>query len=404
MPLNNPAPQFGLLTEYDMRAYAGVEVFSRSGGSAVSLQNYGTSPAGDGIYEDLLFFLNGRASPADQMWQGQADAVNTFGASWTITINEDDRVTVTSNVDFEIRSTGTVDALGFGSVAVGASLVGSDYVATAPNDWTRGSLDLADVTYRVDEVGGSNTFNFPSVNVHMQDVTVGMRDEATVTDADVFTGLKSLDIQDRGANTGYFISWFIDDTGRVNCSYVSGAGDISWSSAEIRNLLGFTGDETPTGTTHKLLTATYKASGVLIPSRPYQSHHLRGENVAQARRLIGGGYVSNHIGTYVTSVLRFDLDALLDSSDDYRHFTDRWVPFCSPGERVNFYQGWGDSRRALPSASVNSSQPAYDTLYTSEDNGEYGRVRGSLITEAFDLIYPGRLKRRVPVTMEIEHL
>ena len=404
MPLNNPAPQFGLLTEYDMRAYAGVEVFSRSGGSAVSLQNYGTSPAGDGIYEDLLFFLNGRASPADQMWQGQADAVNTFGASWTITINENDRVTVTSNVDFEIRSTGTVDALGFGSVAVGASLVGSDYVATAPNDWTRGSLDLADVTYRVDEVGGSNTFNFPSVNVHMQDVTVGMRDEATVTDADVFTGLKSLDIQDRSANTGYFISWFIDDAGRVNCSYVSGAGDISWSSTEIRDLLGFTGDETPTGTTHKLLTATYKASGVLIPSRPYQSHHLRGENVAQARRLIGGGYVSNHIGTYVTSVLRFDLDALLDSSDDYRHFTDRWVPFCSPGERVNFYQGWGDSRRALPTASVNSSQPAYDTLYTSEDNGEYGRVRGSLITESFDLIYPGRLKRRVPVTMEIEHL
>lgn len=404
MPLNNPAPQFGLLTEYDMRAYAGVEVFSRSGGSAVSLQNYGTSPAGDGIYEDLLFFLNGRASPADQMWQGQADAVNTFGASWTITINEDDKVTVTSNVDFEIRSTGTVDALGFGSVAVGASLVGSDYVATASNDWTRGSLDLADVTYRVDEVGGSNTFNFPSVNVHMQDVTVGMRDEATVTDADVFTGLKSLDIQDRSANTGYFISWFIDDAGRVNCSYVSGAGDISWSSTEIRDLLGFTGDETPTGTTHKLLTATYKASGVLIPSRPYQSHHLRGENVAQARRLIGGGYVSNYIGTYVTSVLRFDLDALLDSSDDYRHFTDRWVPFCSPGERVNFYQGWGDSRRALPSASVNSSQSAYDTLYTSEDNGEYGRVRGSLITESFDLIYPGRLKRRVPVTMEIEHL
>ena len=404
MPLNNPAPQFALLTEYDMRAYSGVEAFDRSGGSAVSLQTYGSTGVGDGIFEDLMFFLNRRTSPADQMWQGQADSVNTFGTSWTITINEDDKVTVTSDVDFEIRSTGTVDALGFGSVAVGATLVGSDYVAIAPNDWTRGSLDLADVTYRVDEVGGAATFNFPSVNIHMQDVTVGMRNKSTVNDADGFTTLPSLEELDRAANTGYFITWFIDDSGRVNCSYVSGAGDISWSSTEIRDLLGFTGDETPTGTTHKLLTATYKASGVLIPSRPYQSHHLRGENVAQARRLIGGGYVSNHIGTYVTSVLRFDLDALLDSSDDYRHFTDRWVPLCSPGERVNFYQGWGDSRRALPSASVNSSQPAYDTLYTSEDNGEYGRVRGSLITEAFDLIYPGRLKRRVPVTMEIEHL
>jgi len=397
MPLNNPAPQFALLTEYDMRAYAGVEVFDRSGGSAVSL-------GAGAIFEDLMFFLNRRCSPADQMWQGQADTVKSFGTSWTITINEDDKVTVTSDADFEIRSIGTVDALGFGSVAVGATLVGSDYVATAPNDWTRGSIDLEDVKYRLDEVGGANTFNFPSVKIHMQDVTVGMRNKSTINDADAFSSLASLEELDRAANPGYFITWFIDDSGRVNCSYVSGAGDISWSSTEIRNLLGFTGDETPTGTTHKLLTATYTASGVLIPSRPYQSHHLRGENVAQARRLIGGGYVSNHIGTYVTSVLRFDLDALLDSSDDYRHFTDRWVPYCSPGERVNFYQGWGDSRRALPSASVNSSQPAYDTLYTSEDNGEYGRVRGSLTTESFDLIYPGRLKRRVPVTMEIEHL
>jgi hypothetical protein len=404
MPLNNPSPQFGLLTEYDMRAYSGVEVFDRSGGSAVSLETYNSAGVGHGIFEDLIFFLNRRTSPADQMWQGQADLVNTFGTSWSVTINEDDKVIVVSDADFEIRSTGTVDALGFGSSVVSAVLTGFGYVATAPNDWTRGSLDLADVIYTIDEVSGSSTFNFPAVDIHMQDVTVGMRNSSTINDADGFTTLASLEELDRAANTGYFITWFIDDSGRVNCSYVSGAGDISWSSTEIRDLLGFTGNETPVGTAHKLLTATYKASGVLIPSRPYQSHHLREENVAQARRLIGGGYTSNYIGTYVTSVLRFALDALLDSSDDYRHFTDRWVPFCSPGERVNFYQGWGDSRRSLPTASVNSSQFAYDTLYTSEDNGEYGRMRGSLTTESFDLVYPSSLKRRVPVTMEIEHL
>jgi hypothetical protein len=387
-----------------MRAYSGVEVFDRSGGSAVSLETYNSAGVGHGIFEDLIFFLNRRTSPADQMWQGQADLVNTFGTSWSVTINEDDKVIVVSDADFEIRSTGTVDALGFGSSVVSAVLTGFGYVATAPNDWTRGSLDLADVIYTIDEVSGSSTFNFPAVDIHMQDVTVGMRNSSTINDADGFTTLASLEELDRAANTGYFITWFIDDSGRVNCSYVSGAGDISWSSTEIRDLLGFTGNETPVGTAHKLLTATYKASGVLIPSRPYQSHHLREENVAQARRLIGGGYTSNYIGTYVTSVLRFALDALLDSSDDYRHFTDRWVPFCSPGERVNFYQGWGDSRRSLPTASVNSSQFAYDTLYTSEDNGEYGRMRGSLTTESFDLVYPSSLKRRVPVTMEIEHL
>jgi hypothetical protein len=103
-------------------------------------------------------------------------------------------------------------------------------------------------------------------------------------------------------------------------------------------------------------------------------------------------------------VLRFDLDALLDSRDDYRHFANKWLKLCSEGERVNFYQSWGDSRRALITADVNADQPAYDDLYTSEDNGELGRVRGTLLSAQFDLTYPSRLKRRVPVNMEIEHL
>ena len=128
------------------------------------------------------------------------------------------------------------------------------------------------------------------------------------------------------------------------------------------------------------------------------------QNESQSRRLIGGGYVSNFIGSYVTSILSFDLDALLDQVDDYRHFTDRWMPYCSSGERINIYLGWGDSRRALLTAEVTADQPAYDLLYTSEDNGEYGRVRGSLTINTLDLSYPTRLKRRVPVTIEVEHL
>jgi hypothetical protein len=103
-------------------------------------------------------------------------------------------------------------------------------------------------------------------------------------------------------------------------------------------------------------------------------------------------------------VLSFDLDALLDSQDDYRHFTNEFLPLVGSGERINFYQDWGDSRRTLITANVNSSQPAYDLIYTSEDNGNYGRIRGSLTVNDFNLSYPGRLKRRVPVNMEIEHL
>ena len=402
MPLNNPAPQFGLLSAYDLRDFSGEQVFTRSGGSAVSMPTFTT---GQGVYEDAVFFLNGRSSDTQISAAGQMNTVKTFGASWSATIDENDKVKISSNVDFEITKLGTNDALGMGSATINATQVGSDYVVIAPNDWTRGSINLGDVSYRLDEVGGSNTFNFPALNVYAQDVTTFIRDRATVNDADVF-GLDSLELLDQTAQSADAISWFITDDGYAACSYLTSLGHISWTNTTIRDLLGFSGNETPTtyATTYSLLISTFKASGVLIPSRPIQAHHLRVANQSQSRRKIGGGYASNYIGTYITSVIQFDLDALLDLSDDYRHFTNRWLPYASSGERVNVYQSWGDSRRALMTAEVLGGQAAYDTLNTSEDNALYGRVRGSLITSEFDLVYPSRLRRRVPVAIEVEQL
>lgn len=402
MPFLNTAPQFGLLSAFDARPFDGVELFSRSGGSAVSMPTFSQ---GQGVYEDLLFFLNARISHQDLVATGQITTTSTFGSSWSVTLNSNDKVVVTSDVDFTLDNIGSVDALGFGSSQLNATLSGSDYVVTAPNNWARGSINLGDVSYRIREVGGSGDFNFPAINVYMQDITVFLRNRQSINDADTISE-NELTKLDATAQSNINITWFLDDNGRVNCSYLTTVGDISWLSSAFRDLLGFTGLETPTvySTIYSLLTATHKPAGVLIPSRPYQSHHLRVQNESQSRRLIGGGYTSNFIGSYITSILSFDLDALLDQVDDYRHFTNRWMPYCSAGERLNIYLGWGDSRRALLTAQVTADQPAYDLLYTSEDNGEYGRVRGSLTINTLDLSYPTRLKRRVPVTIEVEHL
>lgn len=403
MPLNNPAPQFALLSAWDMRSLSGDQLFTRSGGGAVSMPTFST---GEGVYEDVLFFLNGRGSSSSLKAQGQLEyggLVGGVGTTWTATINEDDKVEISSDVDFTLTKTGTDDPLGFGSSTLSATLVGSDYVITAPNDWTRGLLDLSDVTYRIDEVGSSDTFNFPLLLSDIQDVSVFIRghDEG---DADDF-GLSSLQELDNTAQARTDITWTITDEGFTKCYYPTSKGDVSWTSTTLRDLLGFTGNETPVvDGSFSRVTSTHKNAGVLLPSRPYQSHHLRVENVGQSRRKIGGGYVSNFIGSYVTSSLAFDLDAILDESDDYRHFTERFLPLVGPGERINFYQGWGDSRRALRTAQVVGSQEAYDLLYTSEDNGDQGRVRGSLVSSDFDLAYPTRLRRRVPVSLEIEHL
>ena len=401
MPLNNPAPQFGLLTSWDMRSLSGDELFTRSGGSAVNMPTFSS---GEGIYEDTVFFLNNRESNTSVQGTGQLQADATFGggANWSMTINEDDKVTITSDTKFTISKLNTLDPFGFGGSTLTASSSGSNWVVTAPNDWTRGKIELEAVLYQIDESSGSGTFNFPSNVPDVQDVTTFLR--SSTSDLDDFS-LSSLTELDNTAQTTTDIYWLIDDDGFTHCFYPTSAGDITWTSTTLRNLLGFTGNETTTTSgSYSRLTSTYKNNGVLIPSRPYQSHHLNVENVGQSRRKIGGGYVSNSIGSYVISVLAFDLDALLDQSDDYKHFTNKFLPLVAPGERINFYQGWGDSRRALRTAEVVGSQEAYDLLFTSEDNGDYGRIRGSLLTADYDLAYPTRLRRRVPVTLEIEHL
>ncbi len=60
------------------------------------------------------------------------------------------------------------------------------------------------------------------------------------------------------------------------------------------------------------IVAANPMPGALLPTRPFQDHHYSVESVTQARRKIGGGYTSNLIGTYTTSALILDLNALLD--------------------------------------------------------------------------------------------
>ena len=400
MPLNNPAPQFALLSAFDLRGLSGQHIFTR-GSTAVSLPTYASSD----IYEDVLFFLNNRESDSAIYGTGQLRSDKTFGdtAQWSITIDKDDKVSITGELPFTINSTGSTDPLGIGSSTVGSVSVGSVYVATAPNDWARGLVALDDCSYTLNEIGGSfGTFTFPQDKPDIQDITVFLRNSQSDLDDFSISSLSAIDNTDMSST---LITWTITDEGFTQCYYPTSVGDIVWNSTSLRDLLGFTGNESPvTDGSFERLTSTHKNAGVLLPSRPFQSHHLRVENMGQSRRKIGGGYVSNSIGSYVTSSLTFDLDALLDESDDYKHFSNRFLPLVAPGERINFYQGWGDSRRALRTAQIVGTQQAYDLLYTSEDNGDQGRIRGSINTADFDLSYPTRLRRRVPVSLEIEHL
>ena len=276
---------------------------------------------------------------------------------------------------------------------------------TCPNDWTRGS-NIKTASYEVVNSSDANSFTFNiSSGLNSQDIVVAIRERGTTNDIDDVNSTNCLEVLDITANSNDYIKWYVNDQGHVECMYYNTIADITWVSTTFRDRLGFSGSESPSGTIIKTITADHPLPGSLFPSRPYQRHHLQTDTITQARRKIGGGYTSNFVGSYIQSILDFDLDALLDEKDLYRHFTNNFVGYIPSGERINFYQGWGDSRRALITSDIDVSQPAYDLLYTSEDNGDQGRIRASIVNNGMiSLAYPNRLRRRVPVSMTLEHL
>tara|TARA_Y100000114_G_scaffold151489_1_gene168294 strand:- start:901 stop:2103 length:1203 start_codon:yes stop_codon:yes gene_type:complete len=398
MPLNNPSPNFALLSAFNARTWSNVNVFDR-GSNNVTLPTFAT---GEGIFDDAISFLNGRGSESGFAMSDLLQATAPFGTSWSVTINSSDKVVISCNDQFKIRFKSGVDVLGVGSSSFSTAATSF----TCPNDWTRGSY-LQTATYAFLDSSDSNLFSFAiQGGLNAQDLIVAIRERGTVNDVDDVNSTNCLEKLDLNANTAStYIKWYINDNGHVECMYSNAVGDVAWVSTTFRDRLGFSGNETPSGTLTRTLTADYPLPGTLYPSRPYQDHHMQTQTVSQSRRKIGGGYASNFIGSYVQSILLFDLDALLDSIDLYRHFTNNFISFIGNGERITFYQNVGDSRRSLITSGVTLNQPAFDLLFTSEDNGNTGRIRCSLVdANTINLAYPNRLKRRVPVSLLMEHL
>jgi hypothetical protein len=73
------------------------------------------------------------------------------------------------------------------------------------------------------------------------------------------------------------------------------------------------------------------------------------------------------------------------------------------GAKINFVQGVGDTRLARITNDITSSASAYSLTHTSENNGDQGIIRGTITDISADLAYDGVIRRRVPITMEIEH-
>ena len=76
---------------------------------------------------------------------------------------------------------------------------------------------------------------------------------------------------------------------------------------------------------------------------------------------------------------------------------------------MTLYQDWGDYRRAVRTADTSNPAVAprvapYSTLYTSQQDGAYGRLlcrRDPGDASVFDARWPDRILRRLPVTTRL---
>jgi len=404
MPSTDSSPNFALLTECDLRDLSGVTLYQRS------TTNISITMA-DVVYLDILDFLHGYSatqSILDSIEYAATAAGSPTAADWLVGIDNDDKIFIRAGDPFDVDySTGT-DYLGIGSSTVSAVLVGAKYFATLPLDWVRGRVLGPWAFTLTPNVGSAFTV---TIDGEYQDLRVALRNPGTENDADddnATLSLSHIDTTTMGLSGLNSVRWLIDEEGYAVVSYPTLVTDLTWASTKLRNLLGFTGDESPTalgsGSDYQRLRASFPCAMVLLPTRPVERHQLSSDTMATARRRLGGGQVSNRLATYTTSRVNFYLDAAADSRDLYQHWGDRFIAYTGPGQRLTYVGEWGDSRRHSPPMAVIDgayTNNRYSELYTIQP--ERGRYIGRLNEAQFDLSYPGRLNRRVPLALSIEH-
>ena len=273
MPLNNPSPNFALLSGFNARTWSNVNVFDR-GSNNVTLPTFTT---GQGLYDDVISFLNGRGSESGIAMSDLLQSTAAFGSNWSISINASDKVVITCDNSFKVRLKSGADVLGVGSSSFGAAATSF----TCPNDWTRGS-EINTAGYEIVDSSDANSFTFTLTGgLNVQDLIVAIRERGVVNDVDDVNAADCLEKLDLTANTAsQYIKWYLNDSGHIECMYSNAVANITWISTSFRNRLGFSGNESPSGTIIKTLTADHPCPGALYPSRPYQDHHLQIQTVS----------------------------------------------------------------------------------------------------------------------------
>ncbi len=378
MPGLHHSPRPAFLSGFDARTWSGVANVLRVSATDVALPTYGV---GEGFYEDVLDFLNGRGSLnvatvkqtlgglITEGWPAAASVV-------TVTINSSDRVTISSDtIDFAITASSNLAHLGFTSTTYAAVGGSAPFVRTAETNWTRGVVGPFSIT--VDPAGAGLAFTVTAG--HVQSVPTWIRAHDAV-DADGMNATANLERRVREAGIGNTYRFgltdedFTEGPGHVYISYPVTNPAPTWPNASFAARLGFRGDEAEqNGGAFGFVVGTYQCPGVFVPAyglRRLVSWH---DEITHAVAMTSGALASNHVSRWTGWEVEAFAHGEVATTDHEYHLRDMFWRYAPIGQPLNLYLHWGETRRQLPPQGATAAQAAYDLLYTTEKRR--GRLR-----------------------------
>lgn len=375
-----------IISGFDARQWSATTVLTWAGDN-ITLPTYSR---GSGYLEDVLVFLNGRASGTEAIIGDIAAAWVASGAGGTLTMDIDPttgRVRLTSSTtDFTVEAGSGANLAWWGFDAAGHGLVGgaAPFVRVAPSHFLREPA-FSPALY-INPTGAPAVFSVAGAR-WWQDPITAMRERGVMTDADaaLITSSQTLEALIIAACASASVHVGLNASGHVVFSWRTGIakpGPPVWVSTTFRDRLGFSGSETTASSgLVDYVVADYPCPGVMVVTDGFDEYDLTADTVGSAVRMMGGRYGAASYGTRAGANVRFDLRGPATGSNLHTHWIERCVRYLPPGAPATLYPVWGEMRRRLPNGAYGktANRPAESLLYTNQPTwapGYNGRRRG----------------------------
>ena len=381
MPSNDYSPLGKLSCGFDLSHVASLELYRTAGDEATVY-----APGEFGAFADIHDLLSGLGSEDSRTLTGAlntarevAELAGEFtayitgnGSGSTSGLYAEDRVAIRYSAPFSVRAASANNPFGFDTADTVAIASGTEYVAVAPRDWTRGIIRGGSDTILTLTVGATEANAF--VDSIYQNIPTMLRtwdlgDTLSGSGALSLTALENLGVWVN--DTDVTARWILNAEGFVEYWRSSTRGALEWINADLRKFLGFTGLELDVNATGGMTytRGTYRPHGMLWLARPieYLEPKIRGKRrVAEAA---DGHTDTAHLSTRKGWILRFVVRGLAATEDSTVEALDGFLAYMWKAPHLTIYQNVNEVRRATRASE------GYSLEVCGEDNYRVGRVR-----------------------------